>query len=291
MSKLSCALALLVAAPSLVMAQSAPAPQGTPSSPAAQAAADDSIATAVRRAATRHDTRRAVLWVHANALPADQLAKFAAALDTGIAELERLLGRTLDRAHYAEDTIHVFVADGIGVSHVYGGYSHPRFDRPYLYLDAARVRAGEAPYLHEATHLLVWKFGSHSLREGIASWAESEVLARGVGVGSGLFGSGSPAAIDQRAKDLLDAPAREEVLPVIGRAGLADRRLTSPERPRIRSAYYTMSQSFAQYLVRTFGIPTALRLYEEVTTDEAYEAITGKPLERLKEEWLAALRG
>lgn len=256
----------------------------------AQVAADDSIASATRGAGTRHASARAVLWVGAGALSATESARFLAALDTGVATLERLLGRTLDRAHYDEDTIQVFVAEGVGVSHVYGGYSHPRHTKPYLYLDAAKVRAGEAPYLHEATHLLVRGFGSHSLREGVASWAESEVIASGVGVGTGLFGSGAPAEVDARAAMLVDSLAAPEVLAAIGRGGPADQQVTSPRRPRVRAAYYLLSQSFAQYLVRTLGLPTTLRLYEEATTDGAYPEITGRTLETLKSEWTAAIR-
>ncbi len=256
-----------------------------------QVAADDSIAAATRAAGARHASPRAILWVGAGALDDAEARRFLAALDTGIAALERLLGRTLDRAHYDEDTIQVFVATGVGVSHVYGGYAHPRHTKPYLFLDAARVRAGEAPYLHEATHLLVRRFGSHSLREGVASWAESEVIASGVGVGTGLFGSGAPDEFDARVRSLVDSLAAPEVLAAVGRGGAADPAVTSPGRPRVRSAYYLLSQSFAAHLVRTLGTATTLRLYEEAASDDVYRAVTGRTLAELKDGWLAAVRG
>jgi hypothetical protein len=255
-----------------------------------QVAVDDSVAAATRTAGLRLAGSRAVLWVGPGALDAAESARFLAALDTGIAALERLLGRTLDRAHYGEDTIQVFVAEGVGVSHVYGGYAHPRHDKPYLYLDAARVRAGEAPYLHEATHLLVRRFGSHSLREGVASWAESEVIATGVGIGTGLFGSGAPDQVDARAAALVDSLPAPEVLAAIGRGGMADPAVTSPRRPRVRAAYYLLSQSFAQYLVRTLGAGTTLRLYEEATRDDTYLDVAGMSLDSLKDGWLRSLR-
>ena len=256
--------------------------------------ADDSIASALRAGvaqgtAVRFAEGHAVLWIAGGALTDEQAGAFAASVDRGLTRLSALLGRSLDRAHYDEDTLQLFIADGIGVSHVYGGYSHASHRRPYLYLDAARVRRGDAPYLHEATHILAWQFGSHSLREGIASWAEAVLIGEGVSSSTGLFGMGSRTVADRRARELVHDTALAHVVLAIGRAGMPDPGITSPASPRTRESYYVMSQSFASFLIEHIGIAGTLALHEAAGTDEAYQRTTGHPLERWRGDWLAAL--
>ncbi|MGZ8469423.1 MAG: hypothetical protein ACXW61_08020 [Gemmatirosa sp.] len=255
--------------------------------PVAQvAAADDSVAAHVRRVATPIETPRARLWVEPGALTAEQARSFAAQFTVGVEAVERTLGRTLDRARYGTDRIEVFVADGVGASHVYGGYAHMRHAKPWLYLDAARVRADAAPYLHETTHLVAWRSGSHSLREGLASWVESTVSARGEGEHSQLFGVSDLASADELAHRALATPAGERALAAIGRPGPAD--AITAGRPDERAAYYVLSQSFARHLVERVGLPTTLQLMEADAAD-AYGRLTGQSLDRWRASWLAAL--
>ena len=112
---------------------------------AAQVPADDSIAAAVRRDGMRHAGAHAVVWVARGSLTEDESTRYAAAVDAALASAKRTLGRDLDRAHYDEDTVQVFVSPAVSISHVYGGYDHPRHRKPYLYLDPAKLRSGDAP--------------------------------------------------------------------------------------------------------------------------------------------------
>lgn len=250
-------------------------------------ARDDSVAARLRTAAAPIETPRARVWVEPGALSAAQAQDLAARFTVGVAAVERALGRSLDRARYGTDRIDVFVAEGIGASHVYGGYAHMRHARPWLYLDAARVRAGAAPYLHETTHLVAWRFGSHSLREGLASWTESLVSARGEGQHSQLFGVSGVESADQLAHAALATPAGERALSAIGRPGPADAAITAGP-PDVRAAYYVLSQSFVRHLIERVGLAVALQLMESDAPD-GYERLTGRALAQWRADWLAAL--
>lgn len=253
-----------------------------------QAAIDDSIAAHVRATGQRHATARVVVWTAPGAMPTNDVRAFAADLTRGLESVERIVGRRFDTAHYAEDTVHVFVAHGVGASHVYAGYAHAAHDRPYLFLDAEKVAAGQAPYLHELTHLVAWRYASHSLREGLASYVELESAALGFGLSSGLFGMADAAAADTRAREMMATPAAIVVAPHVGRGGMPPREVTGGD-PRSRGAYYVLSQSFVRFLVGRLGLPRVLRLYETAETDEAYREITGVPLETWHAEWRASL--
>ena len=110
-------------------------------------------------------TRRVTLWAQPDALPAEAAQAFAREFEQGLLAIEALTGERVDAAHYGGSTVHVFVSSRVTISHVYGGYAHPRFDKAYLYLSPQRVKNRTAPYLHELTHIVLWHFGSHSLRE------------------------------------------------------------------------------------------------------------------------------
>lgn len=256
----------------------------------AQVASDDSIAAVLRHGGIRLESASAVLWVEAGALSPSESQAFLEDLSTGISRIGALLGSSLDTVHYGQNRIEVFVARDLGISHVYGSYQHMSYDRPYLYLDAAKVVSGEAPYLHELTHILAWTFGSHSLREGLASYVESEIRQEAESTGSALFGATSPEAVDRQAAAKLTDPGASEVIPWLGKTGFAPIRVTSPERPRVRALYYTLSQSFAQYLIEQLGMAGFMAVYSSLDPEEKLLQATGKPLDHWKESWQAALQ-
>lgn len=277
----------VAAALSLLLAMLRPTAARAQPAAARGTAGDDSVATRLRAAVAPIETPRARLWVEPGALTDAQARDFAARFTVGVDAIERTLGRTLDRARYGTDRIDVFVAGGIGASHVYGGYAHMRHAKPWLYLDAARVRTGAAPYLHETTHLVAWRFGSHSLREGLASWVESTVSARGEGEHSQLFGVRDVASADRLAVAAVATVDGEAALRAVGRPGGADATITAGP-PEARAAYYVLSQSFVRHLVERVGLPTTLALMESDSAD-AYERLTSRPLDAWRADWLAAI--
>jgi hypothetical protein len=234
-------------------------------------------------------TSRVVLWAQPDALSADGAQAFARELDAGVAAIERLTGERVDAAHYGDSVVHVFVSGRVTVSHVYGGYAHARYTRPYLYLNPQRVRRRAAPYLHELTHIVLWRFGSHSLREGFASYVEGRLSEEGVGYNSGVFGPGPRAEVDSAAAALLAGEVGAAVLPWIGRAGGTDPSITDAEAPETRAAFYLLTRSFVQHLLDEIDIPTFIRLYRADDTDAAYRELTGRSLNEWRAAWTRAL--
>jgi hypothetical protein len=253
------------------------------------AAADSAIAATLMAQVQPHRTARVVLWAQPDALSAEEAAAFARELDAGVAAIERLTGERVDRAHYGDSAVHVFVSGRVTVSHVYGGYAHPQYTRPYLYLNPQRVRRRAAPYLHELTHIVLWRFGSHSLREGFASYVEGRLADEGVGYNSGVFGPGPRAEVDSAAADVLSDGVGAAVLPWIGRPGGTDASITSAQAPETRSAFYLLTRSFVHHLLDEIDIPTFIRLYRADDTESAYRELTGRSLEDWRAAWTQAL--
>lgn len=253
------------------------------------AATDSAIAARLMAEVQPHRTPRVVLWAQADALTTEEARAFAQELDAGVAAIERLTGERLDRAHYGDSAVHVFVSGRVTVSHVYGGYAHPRYTRPYLYLNPQRVGRRAAPYLHELTHIVLWRFGSHSLREGFASYVEGRLAEEGVGYNSGVFGPGPRAEVDSAAAEVLARGVGTAVLPWIGRAGATDPSITNAEAPETRAAFYLLTRSFVQHLLDEIDIPTFIRLYRAEDTEAAYRELTGRSLDEWRASWTRAL--
>lgn len=253
----------------------------------AQVAQDDAVVARLRAEGVAHETGRVVLWTPAGAFTDAEVGALAEAFDQGVAAIADLLGTGLDTAHYAEDKIHVFVSPAVDVSHVYGGYRHMAYDKPYLFLNVRQVRQGRAPYLHELTHLLAWRFGSHSLREGLASHVELELAGRGAGRASGLFGMTDAAHAEQQARTLLAGELGQRLLPLIGRNGAPDGTVTSTADMASREAYYVLSQSFVRHLIAGLGLAEFLAVYGDADPQAALHARSGKRLEEWREAWAA----
>jgi hypothetical protein len=253
------------------------------------APADSAIAARLMEEVQPHRTPRVVLWAQPDALSADEARAFARELDAAVAAIEQLTGERMDRAHYGDSAVHVFVSGRVTVSHVYGGYAHAAYTRPYLYLNPQRVRRRAAPYLHELTHIVLWRFGSHSLREGFASYVEGRLAEEGVGYNSGVFGPGPRAEVDSAAADVLSNGVGAAVLPWIGRPGATDPSITSAGAPESRSAFYLLTRSFVHHLLDKIDIPTFIRLYRADDTEGAYRELTGRSLDEWRTSWTRAL--
>jgi hypothetical protein len=281
-------LVLVVMAMMGAVSLSQAAPQGA--APARDAeAADAAIAERMMAQVQPVRTQRVVLWAQPDALPADEARAFAQELANGLAAIERLTGEQVDRAHYGDSAVHVFVSARVTVSHVYGGYAHPQYRRPYLYLNPQRVRRRAAPYLHELTHIVLWRFGSHSLREGFASYVEGRLAQEGVGYNSGVFGPGPRAEVDAAAAIVLSSDTGATVLPWIGGAGGTDPSITSAEAGETRAAFYLLARSFVHHLLDEIDLPTFIRLYRAQDTEAAYRELTGRSLEEWRASWRRSL--
>lgn len=251
--------------------------------------ADAAIAERMMGAVQPFRTARVVLWADPDTLsPADANA-FAGELEKGLIAIERLTGEQVDSAHYGAPVVNVFVSGRVTVSHVYGGYAHQRFNRPYLFLNPKRVARREAPYLHELTHIVLWRFGSHSLREGLASYVEGRLAQEGVGYNSGVFGPGPRSEVDAEAAKLLSSEIGATVLPWIGGNGGTDPSITSAASSQSRSAFYLLARSFVHHLLDHMDMATFVRLYRSEDTVAAYPALTGRSLDEWRSSWKRSL--
>ena len=248
------------------------------------AASDAAIAEHMQAKLQPARSERIVLWADPEVLPAAEASAFAAELGKGLAAIEQLTGEQVDRAHYGGSDVHVFVTPRVTVSHVYGGYSHPEFKLPYLYLNPKRVKNRAAPYLHELTHIVLWDFGSHSLREGFASYVEGRLSSEGIGYNSGVFGPGPRKEVDRAAAKLLAGEVGAKVVRWIGTGGGTDPNITSAQSPETREAFYLLARSFVQHVLDTVDMPTFIQLYRAKDTEAAYRRLTG----RLRDEWVAS---
>ena len=255
------------------------------------ASVDSAIAERMMRDLQPVRGERIVLWAQPDALPLDEARAFAAELDKGLAAIERLTGERVDRDHYGEFVVHVFVSGRVTVSHVYGGYSHPQYRKPYLYLSPKRVGSRSAPYLHELTHIVLWRFGSHSLREGFASYVEGRLAGEGIGYNSGVFGPGPRAEVDKAAAAILEGELGTTLLPWIGRSGGTDPSITGTGNAESRAAFYLLARSFVQHLLDKIDLPTFIRLYRAEDTEAAYLELTGRSLDEWRAAWRKELAG
>lgn len=255
------------------------------------AAADSLLAEQVTADGPRYAAGSVLVLVEPGALTAEEASTFAGRMRDGVAEISRLLGAGLDVQRYGTDTLRVVISERVTISHVYGAYEHMEYPRAYLFLSPDKVRDGSAPYLHEAAHLLAWRFGSLSLREGFASYLESRAsVALGVEA-PGLFGVADTANADARAAELLGGPAATAVLPYIGASGTPPAEVTSSRDRRSRAAFYLLSQSFVQHLHRSLGTARFLEIYAAADPAQALEARTGRSLQGWKQSWIEALGG
>lgn len=255
------------------------------------AAADSGLIEQVSREGIRYQAGSVAVLVEPGALSEPEAIAFAERMRDAVAGITHLLGAGLDAGRYGSDTLHVVVSEQVTISHVFGAYEHMAHPHAYLFLSPEKIRDGTAPYLHEATHLLAWRFGSLSLREGFASYVEARVSAS-LGVRApGLFGAADTAAADARAAEMLGGPAAAAVLPHIGASGMPPPEITSSQDRRSRAAFYLLSQSFVQHLHRALGTPGFLEIYAAEDPGVALRNRTGRPLEEWKQSWIATLTG
>lgn len=274
--RLALALAAVLICPSPSFAQS-------------PTAADDAIESRLTAETTPVMASRVTLWAPADALPQEEARAFAAELDKAVPAIERLTGASFDAAHYGGSKIHVFVSGRVTVSHVYGGYSHAQYKRPNLYLNPRRVAGRSAPYLHELTHIILWDFGSHSLREGFASYVEAKLAQDGIGYNSGVFGPLDRAAVDKASAAAMRTPTGRALLQWIGKSGMTDPAITSADNAESRETFYLLTRSFVQHLLDTVEMKSFVELYRAKDTEANYRALTGRTLEEWRTSWQRSL--
>jgi hypothetical protein len=225
---------------------------------------------------------RVTVWYAPEDLPKQKAADLADLADKGIVLIEKSLFMTMDKSHYKTDHIEIIVENPV-VSHVYGGYDHPRYDKPVVFLKNAQAASRTTPVLHEMTHIIAWKFSSHSLREGLANYMQ---LTNAPLAGYPAYPPRKMA--DNMASKALESEYGESLFATLGKDGVDS--LTLPTDPKSRPQFYAVSQSFTQYLIEKKGLAVFMKIYSAPSAEKACRKLTGKDLDEWKEEWRKQLK-
>lgn len=242
---------------------------------------DQALAEGLRREGVVLAGRNVTLHVQRGALDAGQQEMFLQQLDRGVEVIRGHLGAQLD-APMGGRRIEVFVSADVHIAHVRG-------DVPTMvYLPAARVRNGKAPYLHELVHALAswsWKHAEW-LGEGLAEHVAREVAPVSGGHHYSVMQAVQP---DRGPREHLASPQGQAILPLIGPAGRhgqlppALQALSDQVRRHRRThapPFYLLSTSYVDFLVAQIGIDGIRR---QATAGAVGDAA-------LRAAWLASLQ-
>lgn len=204
----------------------------------------------------------------------------------GVGVVERELGRALDTARYGDGPIRVFISPEIMPSHVYHGYSHPRFNKPWVYFPLRQAVADTEPYLHELTHLVLWKFGSHTLREGFAHHVMLRKPRLSGGVNRIHMGISNRADADRIAGESLRGPLGRSLLRFMGADGIPGLETAVGDA---RDIYYVTSYSFVASMLDHIDQDRFMELHVADGVEGASRSVTGREMMEWRALWLKHL--
>jgi hypothetical protein len=240
----------------------------------AQRLSDDELRADLQEKGYRLSTKRAVLYFDREGLTPEQCKEFTTLVDHGVRDVRAFL-----KLRPGKEKLEYFVSTRVRLSHT---------SDSGVFLPLRRVAEHTAPYLHEATHVLVpSENGAPWLAEGFASYVESHVSEKYGGYAAHVFNQGGNRQIDQEATERLATDGGKVALNYIGADGVP--RGFYYDRERVAAPYYVLAQSFVKFLVERAGMKQVLALHKAEDSAAALAAITGKSGEAWRTEWLASL--
>jgi hypothetical protein len=179
--------------------------------------------------------------------------------------------------------------------------SHSDEKNDRLFIAFPRLKSGDAPLLHEATHVLLFPNpeylashpglldengeGSTWLLEGIASYVAFSVAARtGVTEGDPL-NAGPPSEMDARCAKGLVSPVGAEIAPFIGAPGEPAALMSRARRLEVAPLFYDCATSFTKYVAETVGIEAVVDAVWATDSEMQIAAEAGKSMDTLRAEW------
>jgi hypothetical protein len=256
--------------------------------------ADEGLTNELRKNGVKYETKRAIVWAEKGSLTEQEIKDFAALANQGIIDIEKHTGTKFDKKHYQAEKIEYFISRNAGISR--GSIK----GKPFIYMRSNLVKNKKAPYLHETTHIIVWKsLKSLWLQEGFANHVQTFVSQHYGGYASSPFNSEN-TEIDQLARNLLKSESGKKVLPLIGLNGTPltmneeQSKIYAPifeDRKDTAPAFYNLSESFVKFLVEKIGIKKMRKVFEAQDTRDGIEKVTGKNVDEWKGDWLKSLVG
>jgi hypothetical protein len=241
----------------------------------------------------------------ADSLDARWLASFADSLGSSIAALKALVGGPYPWQRLGDRPVVFYFSPGRFISHASGEGA--------VFISLTRVRRGEAPYLHEASHEILvppapffpYEYGDSLAEERAAAifpqWLSEglpDYLAQATSSATGfhegdVFEVGGLAKVDSTcAARLSGSRWQSEILAKVGGQGRLEALFTE-ERDEVAPIFYACSQSFTKYLVDRIGVPALVALFPHVP-DGSWQAqlatVAGRPLPELQRAWLDTLK-
>ena len=213
-------------------------------------------------------------------------------LDRGIAEAKRFIGKP-DWSFRGDPRLYFYFPDANFISHAPGGNT--------AFISLWRIRDDQAPWLHEAMHLLMKVDGDWLsqpdgvaearmplwLHEGLAEAISMEVDARtGMTHYSPLIDVPADQLDAFAAEHLRACPDPQRLLLYVGGRGKLPE-LFGEDRMKYAAAFYAASTSFVRHLARQDGgyqhLLAAIASFDHET--ETYEGLSGQSLDDLKHHW------
>ncbi len=217
-------------------------------------------------------------------------------LDRGIAEAKRFIGKP-DWSFRGDPRLYFYFPDANFISHAPGGNT--------AFIPLWRIRDNQAPWLHEAMHLLIKVDGDWLsqpdglaearmplwLHEGLAEAISMEVDAR---TGTRHYSPLVDVSADQldafAVEHIRACPDSQRLLTYVGGRGKLPE-LFGEDRRKYAAAFYAASTSFVRYLSRRERgyqhLLAAIAAFDREI--ETYERLSGHPLETFKQKWAAEL--
>lgn len=226
----------------------------------------------------RYEMTRATILFEAGAFSPEAMGQFAVLVDRGVDDIDTLLNRTGPGTKLGPRITFV-VRNDVQIS---------RSFRQTVILPADRVRRQAAPYLHEATHILVPMLDECLwLSEGFASYVQSYVAERIGGYDGYVFSWGGNRNIERLARRTLNSDLGRAALPYVGGAGVPENLFEN--RRDVAEPLYVLAHSFVKYLVDHVGLDKVRALVQAANIVAASPGITGKSVEGWKADWLSML--
>lgn len=228
-------------------------------------------------ALVRYQTDRATFYFEAGQLTAQQMERFVAIADRGIADIVIYLGSGLDAARSGPPRITFQISSEIETSRAF---------RRTILLPMERVKRDSAPYLHETAHVLLpTQCRCPWLGEGFASYVQAYVSENLGGYDGAIFSWGGNPNVDRLARRYLTTGAGRAVLPYVG-VEAAPPEIES-DRRRVAAPFYVLSHSFVKFLVEKAGLEPVKSLHEAAEPGAALKQKTGRSVDWWRAEWLA----
>lgn len=248
----------------------------------------------LEKGGTRFDGTHVILWFPPS-LSRSDAELLVKRLDPAVEGLWQRVGVHEWQA-VPKGKITYYLHDDAFVSHASG--------RAAVFVPMARVKDGRAPFLHEATHELLFSTRKAPaptdgttpvvrplwLTEGLADYI-ARLAADQLGISEeGPFGTPNLSGIDAVCAERARTPDGATMLPFVGANAQPDVLFTT-ERPKFAPTFYSCSFSFTKHLAERVGLETLIDLFALTPVDSVarLDGVAGKPLSLVVTEWRTRL--